>query len=324
MSTTHKKHEFILVTDKNFDEVAYLASNPDVARAVIDGSMKSGKKHFERFGRNEMRKIRACYLQSNYPHENREYTYDNCESHPEQPLSDNHFLAPDVPMSQMISHQKWLAYLFAIGNKEGMRILEIGSREVTSESHARKGFSNAEYVGFDFYPGKNVDVVGDAHKLSSYFEEEPKFDIIYSSACFEHFALPWIVAAEIAKLLKVGGIVFIETHFSFSSHERPWHFFQFSDMALKVLFSQALGFQCLEAGMSNPIIGRFSSLADEYLRNKPVTGLYCHSEYLGKKVKDIDHFEWKNVDLIDVVGETQYPEPKFLGSETESMELSTQ
>jgi hypothetical protein len=34
----------------------------------------------------------------------------------------------------------------------------------------------------------------------------------------------------------VGGVLFVETHFSFSSHERPWHFFQFSDMALRVLF----------------------------------------------------------------------------------------
>ena len=104
--------------------------------------------------------------------------------------------------------------------------------------------------------------------LSSYFNGVEKFDIIYSSACFEHFAMPWVVSTEIAKLLKVGGIVFIETHFSFSSHERPWHFFQFSDMALKVLFSEALGFECIEAGMSNPMIGRFSSLADDYLKNR--------------------------------------------------------
>ena len=146
--------------------------------------------------------------------------------------------------------------------------------------------------------------------MSSYFNKEEKFDIIYSAACFEHFAMPWLVASEIAKLLKVGGIVFIETHFSFSSHERPWHFFQFSDMALKVLFSEALGFECIEAGMSNPMVGRFSSLADKYLRFKAISGLYCHSEYLGKKVKEIEHFDWNTIDLNQVVGETKYPEPK--------------
>jgi ubiquinone/menaquinone biosynthesis C-methylase UbiE len=222
---------------------------------------------------------------------------------------DKESLAQDVPISRLVSHQKWQKHLYEIANKPGMRVLEIGSREVTSASNARKEFSNAEYVGFDYYPGNNVDVVGDAHKLSSYFEGE-QFDIVYSSACFEHFAMPWIVATEIAKILKVGGFVFVETHFSFSSHERPWHFFQFSDMALKVLFSEALGFECVEAGMSNPIVGRFSSLADTYLKNRPVSGLYCHSEYLGKKIRDVQNFDWEQIVLTNVVGETKYPEPK--------------
>jgi SAM-dependent methyltransferase len=155
-----------------------------------------------------------------------------------------------------------------------------------------------------------VDVVGDAHRLTSYFGVDEKFDIIYSSACFEHFAMPWVVATEIAKLLKVGGIVFVETHFSFSSHERPWHFFQFSDMALRTLFSGALGFECIESGMSNPMIGRFSSLADEDLRYHPIPGLFCHSEYLGKKVRDVKTFDWSRVNLSEVVGETKYPEPR--------------
>ncbi len=211
-------------------------------------------------------------------------------------------------MSDLVSHTNWGNYLYKVGNKEGMRILEIGSREVTGKSTARQNFSKAEYIGFDYYAGHNVDVVGDVHKLSTYFTDK-KFDIIYSSACFEHFAMPWIVATEIAKLLKVGGLVFVETHFSFSAHERPWNFFQFSDMALRALFSRELGFECIEAGMSNPIVGRFSSLADEYLRNQPVTGLYCHVEYLGKKVKDVDDFDWNKINLNDVVEGTKYPAP---------------
>jgi SAM-dependent methyltransferase len=223
---------------------------------------------------------------------------------------DKDFLAKDVSSPKLVSHLKWQQYLYDIGNKPGFRVLEIGSREVTGESTARRGFANAEYIGFDYYPGNNVDVVGDVHKLSSYFDGGEGFDIIYSSACFEHFAMPWIVATEIAKLLKVGGIVFVETHFSYSSHERPWNFFQFSDLALKALFSEALGFECIDAGMSNPIVGRFSSLADEYLRNKPVKRLYCHSEYLGRKVREVRDFDWTKVDVGEVVGEAIYPEPK--------------
>jgi SAM-dependent methyltransferase len=223
---------------------------------------------------------------------------------------DPHYLVPEVPLSKLVSHQNWQNYLYAIGNKPGMRILEVGSREVTGVSSARQNFSQANYVGFDYYPGENVDVVGDAHRLSSYFAGQEKFDLIYSSACFEHFAMPWVVAVEMAKVLKVGGLVFIETHFSFSAHERPWNFFQFSDMALKALFPPALGFECLEAGMSNPIVGRFSSLADRYLRNRPVIGLYCHSEFLGRKVREVEDFDWARLDLREVVGETRYPPPQ--------------
>ena len=91
------------------------------------------------------------------------------------------FLAKDVPMSKIVSHQNWQRYLYKIGNKPGMRILEIGSREVTGESNARKEFSRAEYTGFDYYQGENDDVVGDAHKLSYYFMGQEQFDLIFSS-----------------------------------------------------------------------------------------------------------------------------------------------
>jgi ubiquinone/menaquinone biosynthesis C-methylase UbiE len=222
---------------------------------------------------------------------------------------DKYYLAEDVPIAKIGHHKKWMPYVAEFGNKKGMRVLEIGSRLVTGD-HFKPYFSKAEYVGFDIYPGNNVDVVGDAHKLSTYFPENEKFDVIYSSAVFEHFAMPWLVAEEIAKMLKVGGMLYVETHFSFSSHERPWHFFQYSDMALKVLFSPALGFECIDAGMSNPMVGRFSSLADEYLKNKPIKGLYCHSSYLGRKVQNVSDFNWDKINLTEVVGNTKYPEPQ--------------
>ena len=220
---------------------------------------------------------------------------------------DKNYLSADVPISDMVGHLNYMKYLSEIGNHKGLRILEVGSREVTGQSPARRAFADAQYVGFDYYPGPNVDVVGDAHRLSHYFDEP--FDIIYSSAVFEHFAMPWVAATEIAKLLKVGGIVFVETHFSFSSHERPWHFFQFSDLGLRSLFSPALGFECLESGMSNPIVGRFSSFAADYLKYKPVTGLYCHSEYLGRKLRDVPDFNWNNVTLEEIVEDARYPAP---------------
>ena len=51
-----------------------------------------------------------------------------------------------------ISHIKWENYLLEHFDKEGMRVLEVGSRNVTGSPYGKK-FKNAEYVGFDFYDG---------------------------------------------------------------------------------------------------------------------------------------------------------------------------
>jgi hypothetical protein len=81
-------------------------------------------------------------------------------------------------------------------------------------------------------------------------------------------------------------------------------------MGLRALFPTALGFECIEAGLSNPIVGRFSALADKYLRYQPITGLYCHSEFLGRKVREVPSFDWNQVSLDEVVSGTVYPAPK--------------
>jgi SAM-dependent methyltransferase len=220
---------------------------------------------------------------------------------------DQLYLARDIPQATLTGHQGWGEHLVGLGNRAGLRILEIGSREVTGPNTLRRRFDQATYVGFDYYPGANVDVVGDAHRLSDYFDQP--FDIIYTTAVFEHLAMPWLVAEEIAKVLKVGGLLMVETHFSYSAHERPWNFFQFSDMGLKVLFGPPLGFECLEASMQNPIVGRFSRFADRYLRFQPVTGLYCHAAFLGRKVRQVDAFQWRADDVPAMVSGTLYPPP---------------
>jgi SAM-dependent methyltransferase len=222
---------------------------------------------------------------------------------------DHEYLHGDVPLSKTIAFGIWQVELLATFNRPGTRVLEIGSREVTGQSPFRQALGKVEYVGFDYYGGPNVDVVGDAHRLSSYFPPGERFDLICSSAVFEHLAMPWIVAIEIAKMLRVGGHVFIETHFSYSSHERPWHFFQFSDQALRVLFNSALGFSVLEAGLSNPLVGRFSSLAHPGLRGQRVSGLYCHAELLARKVQEVADFRWEGCDLAVILRNSEYPAP---------------
>ncbi len=223
------------------------------------------------------------------------------------PTVDRAYLIPGLPKPDLTAHQALQERVIEAGDRPGFRILEVGSREVTGSYGLRQRLHHAEYVGFDYYPGPNVDVAGDAHRLSQLVEG--RFDVVFSTAVFEHLAMPWVVAEEIARVLKPGGLLVLETHFSYSAHERPWHFFQFSDMGLRALFSPALGFECVEATLQNPIVGRFSAYADRYLRFRPVPALYCHATIVARKVRDVEGFDWRKVTVAEVVGETHYPPP---------------
>jgi len=132
------------------------------------------------------------------------------------------------------------------------RFLEIGSR-------ARSGISRRElltpvgweYVGFDVLEGENVDVVGDAHELSSYFPPD-HFDAIGAFAVLEHILMPWKLAVELNKVMKIGAVGFFVTHQSYPIHDEPWDFWRYSDRAWQSILNVATGFEIIEAKMSEP------------------------------------------------------------------------
>lgn len=193
-------------------------------------------------------------------------------------------------------------------NRPGLEVLEIGSSLVVSRALWKDHLPDVNYTGFDFMDGPNVDVVGDAHKLSKYLPGR-QFDFVLSCAVFEHLTCPWLVAEEIAKVLRVGGKAYIETHFSFSEHETPWHFFQFNIRGLEQLFHPRLGFRVLDSGLSTPIIGRFARGSQGYLLDQPVNNLYCHAEIVVEKVGEPEPgFSWRDV-AEDLLVSSSYPAP---------------
>jgi SAM-dependent methyltransferase len=68
----------------------------------------------------------------------------------------------------------------------------------------------------------NTDVLADAHALPF---ADASFDLVVSMNAFEHYHTPTKVAAEILRVLKPGGRVFIHTAFMQPLHEAPWHFY---------------------------------------------------------------------------------------------------
>jgi len=122
--------------------------------------------------------------------------------------------------------------------------------------------------------------------------------------------MPWVVAMEINKLLKIGGLTCHLVPFAWPGHDRPWDFWRYSDEGMKVLFSPAMGFEVIEAGVHSPLRMYFDKLEDGYeaFAEAPSFG---GASILARKVSELDpdKFKW-DVQIEDVVGSSShYPPP---------------
>jgi FkbM family methyltransferase len=82
---------------------------------------------------------------------------------------------------------------------------------------------------------RNTDVVGDGHALPF---ADGVFEAVLAINAFEHYREPDRVVAEILRVLKPGGKVFIHTAFLQPLHEPPWHFFNCTKFGLLQWFDR--------------------------------------------------------------------------------------
>ncbi len=145
----------------------------------------------------------------------------------------------------MAEQNIWNQFVVDMRAVPGARILELGTkRSVADRPTISRGLfpDAAEYIGTDFQPGLDVDVVADAHALSNSFAPA-YFDAIVSLSTFEHLKYPFLAAHEILKCLKVGGKLFVQTHQTFQLHAYPSDYFRFSIEALSAMFPPQMGFR---------------------------------------------------------------------------------
>lgn len=122
-------------------------------------------------------------------------------------------------------------------------ILELGTRRWGANStHHKEWFSRLKvdvdkYVMSDFMEGADVDVLADCHSLSKTFGEG-SFDTVIACSVWEHLDFPWIAAEEVWKVLKPGGIFFVQTHFIFEQHGYPNDTFRYTTRGLENLFKK--------------------------------------------------------------------------------------
>jgi len=116
-------------------------------------------------------------------------------------------------------------------------ILEIGSRvESSNTTQYQSLFPGNEYVGVDMQEGTNVDFVIDLTEGTGELKED-YFKLIICASVLEHVKYPWLFAANITKLLKPGGLLYMSVPWIWRYHMYPDDYFRYSPAAIKeVLF----------------------------------------------------------------------------------------
>ena len=99
-------------------------------------------------------------------------------------------------------------------------------------------------INLNISPFRNVDVVGDAHRLPI---ASSSIDAVHCEAVFEHLQDPVDAASELFRVMKAGAIGYVCTPFLQAFHGYPSHFQNFTHLGHKRLFERA-GFRILDYG----------------------------------------------------------------------------
>jgi SAM-dependent methyltransferase len=120
---------------------------------------------------------------------------------------------------------------------EKPKVLELGTlqwQEGVSTHHGELLPGDAIHIKCDIEAGSDVDIVSDAHDLAAF--EDGEFDAFIAIWVWEHLRKPWIAADAVARILKSGGLVFIQTCHTFPVHGYPSDYCRWTDKGLEALF----------------------------------------------------------------------------------------
>lgn len=97
----------------------------------------------------------------------------------------------------------------------------------------QRDFTSEHLVQIDIAPCPNVDILCDAQALPFV---DSCFDLVMSFSALEHIANPFLATAEIKRVLKPGGIIYVDAPQIVAEHGYPSHFFNMTRFGLRKLF----------------------------------------------------------------------------------------
>lgn len=114
-------------------------------------------------------------------------------------------------------------------------VLEVGSRDYGNTENFREVYPGNEYIGVDLSAGKNVDRVIDlAQGIGDLAEEH--FSLVICCSVLEHVRRPWEMAANLTRLLRRGGALYVAVPWVWRYHPYPDDYFRFSWRGIAEIF----------------------------------------------------------------------------------------
>jgi SAM-dependent methyltransferase len=142
---------------------------------------------------------------------------------------------------------------------EFSEIVELGSQNVNGSlrDHCPAG---ARYVGMDMAPGNGVDLVvtpGEPFPLAN-----DSVDAAVTSSVFEHDVCFWETFLDLVRVLRPGGLLYINAPSNYAFHRYPvdcWRFYPDAGHALKLWAARrGLGVDLLESFVAKPFDGNWA------------------------------------------------------------------
>jgi SAM-dependent methyltransferase len=124
-------------------------------------------------------------------------------------------------------------------------IIDIGSKEAGGSYAFGSPPPGARVTCVDIAEGPGVDLVADAHDLHMIASDS--VDCVTSVSVLEHVRYPQKVVKEIFRILKPGGVVYINVPFVFPFHADPDDFYRFSHKGIRILCED---FECVSSGFN--------------------------------------------------------------------------
>jgi uncharacterized protein YbaR (Trm112 family) len=140
---------------------------------------------------------------------------------PEYPIEEEQLASPPSNNPYPINVAE---LLHEVTNKGGVA-LEVGS--------GRRHFAADRLIQLEICKYPFTDVVNQGERLPF---RDNSIDLILCLAVTEHVLRPWVLAAEIERVLKKGGSLIIDSAFMQPIHGYPSHFFNMTGKALASLF----------------------------------------------------------------------------------------